>query len=597
MQIKQHGETKQHKLKAELCKKTSTLDRFFGSSGSFSVSAPFANTCDDDDKITASELALTYHTVKHNLSYNSMDCTVKLNKIIYVDSKTALNTQLGRTKMEALVNEVLGPYALQTLLNDLNAPDLYFCLQTDASNRKNIKLFPLVVQYFDIENGIQNKLLDFYENCDESANGMFDAINKSLSQHNLSFDRVSGLSADNTNANFGIHHSLYKNIEHVVPNLVKGNCHAHIVHNTVKHAMNFFRIDVENIILKIYSHFSVSAVRREELKKFVAAVEGEWHELKRHVGTRWLSLLPCVDNILLNWKPLSDYFISLGEECPTHIQNSLMMNETDGDSKVQIFLNFASHFLHNFHKAVKQLEGNNITVLDVYNIMSTLKSALEQRKKDCFFGYETKKMLQSLEAKSPTESDKIKKNFLVFVDKCLEYLNKWFDFNESNWLCKIQKLNLKHEVSFDDCETILEVLNLQEKMSIKMDELYSEITILNEIFAKVKDCSEFTDRTTGQKWQHIFKNTENNLPNLFKIISFLLSIPATSAFTERIFSIMNSKWREERNRASISLIKNELLIYINLKIECDKAYDTFIVDKKLLKDARSAKKYSFYKNK
>lgn len=119
MQIKQHGETKQHKLKAELCKKTSTLDRFFGSSGSFSVSAPFANTCDDDDKITASELALTYHTVKHNLSYNSMDCTVKLNKIIYVDSKTALNTQLGRTKMEALVNEVLGPYALQTLLNDL----------------------------------------------------------------------------------------------------------------------------------------------------------------------------------------------------------------------------------------------------------------------------------------------------------------------------------------------------------------------------------------------------------------------------------------------------------------------------------------------
>lgn len=218
LQIKQHGETKHHKLKNELYKKTSTLDRFFGSLGSSSTSAP--TTC--DDKISASELVLTYHTVKHNLSYNSMDYTVKLNKIMYVDSKTALNTKLGRTTMEALVNEVLGPYVLQTLLNDLNAPNLYFCLQTDASNRKNIKLFPLVVQYFDIEKGIQNKLLDFYENCDESANGMFDAINSSLSNHNLSFDRVSGLSADNTNANFGIHHSLYKNIERVVPDLVKG---------------------------------------------------------------------------------------------------------------------------------------------------------------------------------------------------------------------------------------------------------------------------------------------------------------------------------------------------------------------------------------
>ena len=135
------------------------------------------------------------------------------------------------------------------------------------------------------------------------------------------------------------------------------------------------------------------------------------------------------------------------------------------------------------------------------------------------------------------------------------FVRMWFNFNETNWLCKIQGFNLKQEVSFDDCETVLEVLNLQEKLGIKMDALYSEINILNEIFAKVKDLSDFIDKTTSQKWQHIFKNTENKLPNVFKIISFLLSIPATSAFTERIFSIMNSKWREERNRASITLIK------------------------------------------
>ncbi|CAH2091011.1 unnamed protein product [Euphydryas editha] len=66
-----------------------------------------------------------------------MDCNVKLNKIIYNDSKTASNIQLGRTKMEALVSEVLGPYVLQTLLNDLNTPNLYFCLQTDATKVKD----------------------------------------------------------------------------------------------------------------------------------------------------------------------------------------------------------------------------------------------------------------------------------------------------------------------------------------------------------------------------------------------------------------------------------------------------------------------------
>lgn len=46
--------------------------------------------------------------------------------------KTSLNMQLGHTKMEALDNEILGPYALLTSLNDLNVHNLYFCLKTHA---------------------------------------------------------------------------------------------------------------------------------------------------------------------------------------------------------------------------------------------------------------------------------------------------------------------------------------------------------------------------------------------------------------------------------------------------------------------------------
>lgn len=111
-------------------KTTSILDRFLVAPCSSS------STNSSDNKITAAELTLTYHTVKHNLSYNSMDCNVKLNKTIYADSKTALNIQLARTKMEALACEVLGPYALQKVLEEIKNPDLYFCLQTDASNKK-----------------------------------------------------------------------------------------------------------------------------------------------------------------------------------------------------------------------------------------------------------------------------------------------------------------------------------------------------------------------------------------------------------------------------------------------------------------------------
>lgn len=110
----------------------------------------------------------------------------------------------------------------------------------------------------------------------------------------------------------------------MAPNLIRSNCHAHIVHNCVRHAMSFLSRDIENVILKIYAHFS--AVRREELKKFVASVDKNFHDIRRHVGTRWLSVLSCIDTLLLNWSPIRSYFLSL-DHCPKVLQNLLMLND------------------------------------------------------------------------------------------------------------------------------------------------------------------------------------------------------------------------------------------------------------------------------
>lgn len=41
---------------------------------------------------------------------------------------------------------------------------------------------------------------------------------------------------------------------------------------------------------------------------------------------------------------------------------------------------------------------------------------------------------------------------------------------------------------------------------------------------------DFEELSNAQQSQHIFNNTDDNFPNLYKIISFLLSIPAASSF-------------------------------------------------------------------
>ncbi|GBP98378.1 hypothetical protein EVAR_98419_1 [Eumeta japonica] len=132
-EVKQHLTSKKYKAKTEIGKPSVLLQKFFPKT---TASTSGLLSCfNEKTKFIAAELAMTYHTVKHNLLYNSQDYSIKLNKIIYVESKTATNIRLARTKMEALVTKVLGPHSLQSVIDQLNKDNVFYCLQTDASNR------------------------------------------------------------------------------------------------------------------------------------------------------------------------------------------------------------------------------------------------------------------------------------------------------------------------------------------------------------------------------------------------------------------------------------------------------------------------------
>ena len=63
----------------------------------------------DVKDVAISELCLTFHSIKHHLSYRSMDCNNKLLKELFKDSKTCQDIHCGRTKMEALAQNILFP--------------------------------------------------------------------------------------------------------------------------------------------------------------------------------------------------------------------------------------------------------------------------------------------------------------------------------------------------------------------------------------------------------------------------------------------------------------------------------------------------------
>ena len=83
------------------------------------------------------------------------------------------------------------------------------------------------------------------------------------------------------------------------------------------------------------------------------------------------------------------------------------------------------------------------------------------------------------------------------------------------------------------------------------------------------------------------------LSNMFVFISFLLTLPARCAFTERVFSVMNIKWRDEKNRCLTALIRAKLLIYFNYKKDCLGFSNSVKNDKDLIKLAKNQNKYLF----
>lgn len=72
-----------------------------------------------------------------------------------------------------------------------------------------------------------------------------------------------------------------------------------------------------------------------------------------------------------------------------------------------------------------------------------------------------------------------------------------------------------------------------------------------------------TTKSTSEKWVAVFQNKgKANLTIMLKIVSFVLGVPESNAFVERIFSLMTIKWPDSRNRHSTELIKNELQISV-----------------------------------
>ncbi|CAF3251972.1 unnamed protein product [Rotaria sp. Silwood2] len=586
------------------------------------------------DKISAAESVLVYHGVKHGHSYRSQECTTNLVKTLFQSSSVAKSLSCGKTKSRSIACNVLGPYFVRKIIDELLEARFY-SLSFDSSNKGNCKTYPFAVQFFS-NVGVKRAcfcfhlgLIEFIEDPYETATDIFKNVRKVINDYQLKLENLTSIGADNTNVNFGEHHSVFKIFKDELPHLIKGNCYAHILHNGVKHAHDVLPIDVEGVLCKIYSHFSKSAKRIEELKEYYEFVQSEYrvsYVLRK-------TLLRSITRLLEKYEPIKLYFLNQ----QTTIKNQRLFKSFFDTNDGLCVLNFLQNVLTEVHRAELQLQRTYTTAVDLHRIISGLIKKLQQRLRDKYFGNNTRAILKQLEEIDGNKAEALKQSFESFIKIVIEYIESYYDDETKQFYEKLSFFNCQ-SIEFLAWERVIDVVDLIQINDLDKDELYNEyceikflydnliktgIKLSDQIKLYISSKKDYLPTSTindnphnlfdndedeegdlthknqnkdehirsDQFWSYLLSMSPNSTPNMKKIISYIFSIPCANAYVETIFSHMKHLWSDYRSRMDIELVDAELKIRMNSDYPCAYVYKYLLSQPDLLKKIRTDEKY------
>ena len=533
------------------------------------------------------EGSFAYHTIQHNHSFRSMDCSSSMIRNFYQQKFTC-----ARTKCEAIVKNVFTPWALELVSQDLMKADA-IALPIDTSNHGHLKLLPILAQFYNHKsNEIATELIDFVDVKGETAEIISSEVLKVIEKFGVS-DKIVAMSADNTNSNFGglnragrvnVHTKVKTALQREVIGL---GCPAHIVHNTCRTAMDTLPVDVEYLLQKIYGYFHIYTVRVEALKDFCDFVGEAYQTILSHSNVRWLSMLPAVERILQMYAPLKSYFLSL-DKCPT------VLRKLFDDPLTKLWMTFAHANLTLFSDTIRQLEYQHYCAVKTGEKLKSLRIVLSGRLADDFIPKSVSVQLFNLSEEGHTTKENFLKLSRAFYSTAVAYLNAWGKHVDD--LKDLQCLLLKkfpERSEFQKAGLLLQVKC--PNVSISIENVFDEVTYLQQVLNS-DILSDWKDNgtTLSDRWKKIFEllsELEINTPNLRKLSAVLMCLPGSNAIVERIFSQMNALWTNEKNRFPVETIKSILMIKSNINLSCDAFAKKLAKDKAILKKIHGSEKY------
>lgn len=356
-----------------------------------------------------------YHLIKHNQSFNSMKCTSQIIREVYGEK----NFSCSATKATAIVAGVFEPMIIDQIKNELERVS-YITMSTDASNHKDLKMFPVLLRYFLPLEGVKTRLIEFNNLPGETAEMIFNMLKDAWTKWNIR-GKISGFSADNAPVNFGnVERSgplnVFARMQREFDKKIIGiGCLAHTLHNTTRNScLDNIPYDFNHILSLIHNQFKTSTKQTEALKAFCEEMDVEFKRVKSCVNTRFLAMKSSINAVLRVIGPLREYFVS----SPSR-KVPLTVSRFFEDPLHKFYLVLVRDLCEMFEIAILKIEGDAITGNEAVKIVKDIQTKLNNQIDSTFITIEAEEALREVAQSDPTfdETDSMNRTVLPLYRK------------------------------------------------------------------------------------------------------------------------------------------------------------------------------------
>lgn len=154
---------------------------------------------------------------------------------------------------------------------------------------------------------------------------LFELIIKSFDDEEVPIENIIGFGSDGCNVMFGEHDSVASRMKETRPGIYTRKCICHSMYICASKAAEGLPRMAEDLIRNIANYFSVSGKRQAEFAHFQSSFNSPIQKMLHPCQTRWLSLHPAVNRVVIHWDALLPYSYSrkLSEKTEANIVQAM----------------------------------------------------------------------------------------------------------------------------------------------------------------------------------------------------------------------------------------------------------------------------------